>query len=176
MDRIPVLAINLVLNTLIFALAARMYLLPRLAELPAKAVLLPILLLHSTRHLGLMFLSPGATYAGMPAEFAQPAAYGDLVASLLAVASIAALTANARIARPLLWLFTVEGSIDLVDAIFLANVWKADAFMGPSYWIPAFWVPALLVTHYIVFRILLSSRLDTRRTTLVKNGAITHSP
>src|SRR2546427_4565040 len=38
----------------------------------------PILLLHSFRHLGLMFLTRGATYPGMPAQFAYPAALGDL--------------------------------------------------------------------------------------------------
>lgn len=35
--------------------------------------MLPVLLLHSFRHLGLMFLAPGATYAGIPPQFAYPA-------------------------------------------------------------------------------------------------------
>ena len=35
-----------------------------------------------------MFLAPGATYTGIPSQFAYPAAFGDLVAALLALAAI----------------------------------------------------------------------------------------
>ena len=56
-----ILTANLVFSTLVFWVAARIYLLPRLHELTPQSVLLPILLLHSFRHLGLMFLAPGAT-------------------------------------------------------------------------------------------------------------------
>jgi hypothetical protein len=36
------------------------------------------MLLHSLRHLGLMFLAPGAIYAGIPTQFTYPAAFGSL--------------------------------------------------------------------------------------------------
>jgi WD40-like Beta Propeller Repeat len=55
-----ILTINLLFSTLVFWIAARIYLLPKLSELPRRSVLLPILLLHAFRHLGLMFLAPGA--------------------------------------------------------------------------------------------------------------------
>jgi hypothetical protein len=106
------------------------------------------------RHLGLMFLAPGAVYYGMPREFATPAAYGDLLAAALALVAIAAVTGKSRLARPLVALFNIEGTLDLILAITLATIYDAAPFMGPAYWIPAFWVPALLVTHYIVFRLL----------------------
>ena len=149
-----ILTVNLVFSTLLFWVAARIYLLPRLRELMPQTVLLPILLLHSFRHLGLMFLAPGATYAGIPPQFAYPAAFGDLLAAMLALASILAVVKNFRSSRLLVWVFSVEGSMDLVVAIALATIYGAAAFMGPDYWIPAFWVPAL-VTHYITFVILL---------------------
>jgi len=151
LDKINILTVNLLFSTLIFWIAARIYLFPRLAALEPKVVLLPILLLHSTRHLGLMFLAPGATYAGIPAQFAYPAAFGDFLAALLALAAIAALTRNARVARALVWVFNVEGTLDLFNAIILATIYRAHLYMGAAYWIPAFWVPALLVTHYIAF-------------------------
>jgi hypothetical protein len=159
------LTANLLFSTLVFWTAARLYLLPRLHALEARTVLLPILLLHSFRHLGLMFLAPGATYAGLPAEFAYPAALGDLLAALLALASIPAVARNRRSGRLLVWVFNVEGSLDLIAVIVLATVYDASAFMGPAYWIPAFWVPALLVTHYITFLILTKhwTRGDDRR-------------
>jgi hypothetical protein len=60
--------------------AAWIYVLPRLGQWRPQTVLLPILLLHSFRHLGLMFLAPGATDVGLPLQFARPAAFGDLLA------------------------------------------------------------------------------------------------
>lgn len=151
------LTLNLAFSTLIFWIAARLYLLPNLAKLQPRTVLLPILLLHAFRHLGLMFLATGATYPGMPPQFAYPAAYGDLLAALLAVAAIPAVAGNWRIARPIVWVFNVEGSVDLISAITLATIYGAQSYMGPAYWIPAFWVPALLVTHYITFVVLLTT-------------------
>src|SRR5512138_256205 len=128
-----ILTVNLLFSTLVFWIAAKLYLLPRLAELGVRRVLLPILLLHSLRHLGLMFLAPGAVYAGIPSEFAQPAAFGDLLAALLALAAIAALVLHARAAFILVWMFSIEGTIDLAVAITLATVYHAAPFMGAAY-------------------------------------------
>src|SRR5262245_45010499 len=94
-----ILTVNLLFSTFIFWIAARIYVLPRLDELTPRTVLLPILLLHAFRHLGLMFLARGATYPGMPASFAYPAAFGDLLAALLAIAAIPAVATQAPIAR-----------------------------------------------------------------------------
>jgi hypothetical protein len=149
-----ILTVNLLLSTLVFWIAARLYLLPRLHECQPKTVLLPILLLHATRHLGLMFLAPGAVYPGIPPQFAYPAALGDLGAALLALVAIPAVALQARFAKALVWLFNIWGTLDLLAAIALATAYDAAPLMGPAYWIPAFWVPALLVTHYITFILL----------------------
>lgn len=149
-----ILTVNLLFSTLIFWIAAKLYVFPKLHELHPRTILLPILLLHSLRHLGLMFLAPGAVYAGIPPQFAYPAAFGDLLAALLAVAAIPAVVRNGRHSRLLVWIFNLEGTVDLIAAIALATIYGASAYMGPAYWIPAFWVPALLVTHYITFIVL----------------------
>jgi hypothetical protein len=148
-----ILTANLVLSTFVFWVTARIYVLPNLPRLGAQAILVPILLLHSMRHLGLMFLATGATYAGLPAQFAYPAALGDLLTALLAMTAI--LT---NLPQPLVWIFNVVGTLDLVAAITLATIYGAPDFMGPAYWIPAFWVPALLVTHYLVFTVLMQRK------------------
>jgi hypothetical protein len=158
-----ILTINLLCSTLVFWVAARIYVLPKLSELRPQTVLLPILLLHSFRHLGLMFLAPGATYAGIPSQFAYPAALGDLLAAALALAALVAVARDMRGALVFVWVFNVEGTLDLIAAVTLATVYGASAFMGPAYWIPAFWVPALLVTHYITFMILADSTARARR-------------
>jgi hypothetical protein len=150
-----ILTVNLLFSTLVFGIAARLYVLPKLHELRPRSILLPILLLHGFRHLGLMFLAPGATYAGIPEQFAFPAAIGDLLAAVLAVAAIPAVASDARLGKPLVWVFNIEGTLDLMNAIALSTIYNAPPWMGPAYWIPAFWVPALLVTHYIGFVVLL---------------------
>src|SRR6266478_7176879 len=158
LDRI--LTLNLIATTVVFYVAARIYVLPNLARWRPSAVLIPILLLHSLRHLGLMFLTRGATYPGLPPQFAYPAALGDLLSTALAFLAIFFVSRNLAGARPLVWLFNIFGTIDLLVAITLATVYGAPAFMGPAYWIPAFWVPSLLVSHYITFLILIKHWKD----------------
>jgi hypothetical protein len=69
---------------------------PKTARTRATDSPLPSLILHSFRHLGLMFLAPGATYPGIPMRFAYPAALGDFVAAVLAVVAIPAVATQAR--------------------------------------------------------------------------------
>ncbi len=130
-----VLTLNLVANTAIFYVAARLYLLPQLSRLRPKQVLVPILLLHSS-------------------EFAYPAAFGDLLTAVIAFVAIPLVLRSSSLAKPAVWLFNIVGTLDLVTAITLATIHNAPVAMGPAYWIPAFWVPLLLVTHYVIFVLL----------------------
>jgi hypothetical protein len=155
-DRI--LPLNVVANSAIFYLAARLYLLPLVPRLRPRQILIPILLLHSTRHLGMMFLTRGATYPGLPLQFAYPAAFGDLITSIIALVAIRFVLRGSVFAKPVVWVFNIFGTIDLLVAIVTATIYNAPVAMGPAYWIPAFWVPLLLVTHYITFVVLLRRR------------------
>lgn len=150
-----VLTLNLIANTLIIYLVARLYLLPQLPRFRLRQILVPILFLHSTRHSGMMFLTRGATYPGLPPQFAYPAAFGDLLTAIIALITIPIVLRASSLAKPAVWVFNVFGTIDLLVAIVLATIYDAPVAMGPSYWIPAFWVPLLLVTHYITFVLLL---------------------
>ncbi|MCZ6685876.1 MAG: hypothetical protein O6849_07835 [Candidatus Dadabacteria bacterium] len=156
LDRI--LTINLVMSTVIFYWAAKIYLMPKLKEVSAKAIFVPILILHSLRHLGLMFMASGAVYEGMPTKFAYPAGIGDFIAALLALFALYAIRRDKPFKITAMWVFNVIGTVDLAFAISMSTLHNASPYMGASYWIPSFWVPALLVTHYIVFKKLLLSR------------------
>jgi len=149
-----VLPLNLIANTVIFYVAARLYLLPLVSRLRPQQILVPILLLHSTRHLGMMFLTRGATYPGLPPEFAYPAAFGDLLTAIIAFLAIPLVLRGSPLARPIVWTFNIFGTVDLLGAITMATIYDAPVAMGPTYWIPAFWVPLLLVTHYVTFVLL----------------------
>ena len=149
-----VLPLNLIANTAIFYIAARLYLLPLVSRFRPQQILVPILLLHSTRHLGMMFLTRGATYPGLPPEFAYPAAFGDLATAMIAFVAIPLVLRGSRLAKPTVWTFNIFGTLDLLAAITTATIYNAPVTMGPAYWIPACWVPLLLVTHYVTFIVL----------------------
>src|SRR5438105_10248623 len=110
-----VLTVNLIANTAIFYVAARLYLLPLIPRVRPQQILVPILLLHSTRHLGLMFLTRGATFPGMPPQFAYPTAFGDLITAILAFTAIPLLWRGAGLAKSAVWIFRAG----LLDSSFL---------------------------------------------------------
>src|SRR5262249_19848164 len=91
----------------------------------------------------------GAVYPGMPPQFANPAALGDLFAAILALIAIPAVVTRSWLARPLVGLFNVAGTLEPVARTLLPTVPKSAPSMGPA--LPR---PALLVTHFIVFVLL----------------------
>src|SRR5438874_9004209 len=109
-----VLTVNLIANTAIFYVAARLYLLPLISRIRPQLILVPILLLHSMRHLGLMFLTRGATFPGMPPQFAYPAAFGDLITAILAFTAIPLVWRGAGLAKSAVWIFNIFGTLDLL--------------------------------------------------------------
>ena len=107
-----------------------------------------------------MFLVPGMVAEPLPPEFADPAAYGDLAAGVLAIVALVALRGGWRVALPLVWLFNVVGTVDLLHAVIRGFIVDAQANMGAAWFIPTFIVPMLLVTHVMVFARLLRARSE----------------
>jgi len=113
-----------------------------------------LLILHSFRFVGLAFLVPGVVSPDLPAAFAKPAAYGDIVAATLALVALASL--QTRAGTPLVWIFNLWGSADLLHAFYQGYASRLQpGDLGAGYFIPTFIVPMLLITHALVFRILL---------------------
>jgi hypothetical protein len=156
MNAQQIFGLQFVLSLVLYGLLARWYVAPRLAPLPLASALMPLLFLHASRFLGMVFLVPSVAGGPLPSEFAVAAAYGDLLAALLAFASIAALRAGWAMAIPLVWLFNLEGTLDLINA--LAQGLRHQVQLGAAYYIPTVAVPALLVTHAMIFSMLLTKR------------------
>jgi len=157
-----IFGLQVLLSFVLFTLLARWYVSPRLAGLPVERALQPLLALHATRHMGLVFLVPTVVGGTLPVAFAAAAAYGDLLAGLLALAALVALRARSSVAMPLTWLFNVIGLLDLVNAFYQGLTHRV--LLGAAYYIPTFIVPALVVTHVMIFGLLrrpsTSARLD----------------
>lgn len=136
------------------------YIWPRLRPLPWAQALRPILILHSFRFVGLAFLVPGVVAPDLPAAFAHPAAYGDIVAATLALLSLATLQSRAGIV--IAWIFNLWGSYDLLSAFYHAmQAGLMPGQLGATYFIPTFLVPLMLITHALAFRILLRHQSES---------------
>lgn len=149
------LPLSIVLSLVSFSLIGRWYVMPWLRSVPRVQALTPLLLLHSFRHLGMAFLLPGVTATALDVRFANPAAYGDLLAALLALLALLTLRLQWRLAIPLIRIFNVAGSVDLLNALWQGFQHVSPGQLGAMYVFPAVVVPALLVTHYLIYRLLL---------------------
>jgi hypothetical protein len=140
---------------------ATLYVWPLLRSMPRDQALVALVAPHMfLRFIGLSFLVPGVVSASLPAAFAKPAAFGDLVAGILAVVAVIALAKGASWATPAVWLFNIWGAADLLFAMVQGPRVLVDAgALGAAFFIPTAIVPPLLVTHGLTFfRLLVRSR------------------
>jgi hypothetical protein len=75
------------------------YIWPELRLRERADALRPLLVLHSFRFIGLAFLVPGVVSPDLPPAFAHSAAYGDIIAAILALLSLLLLPSAACVAR-----------------------------------------------------------------------------
>lgn len=148
--------INVAFSFLVWGLVTRRYLWPAIRHRTLEDALRPILILHSFRFVGLAFLIPGVVSPQLSAEFALPAAYGDLATAILALLAYATLPSRTGIL--LAWLFNLVGSVDLLLAFYRGDrvgIGLDPGLQGAAYFIPTLLVPLLLITHGLAFRLLL---------------------
>lgn len=153
-----ILPLSITMSLISWALITRWYVHPVARRYPIEQVIEPILFLHSFRYIGLMFLIPGVTAELLDSRFSHPAAYGDLLAAMLAFIGIAAIRLKANWALASVWVFNIAGLLDLLNAVVRGLIFTADGHLGSTYWIPATIVPLLLVTHVYIFILLITHR------------------
>ncbi len=145
-----------------WGLVAAYAILPALQNRARSDALRPLLILHSFRFIGLAFLVPGVVAPDLPAAFAASAAYGDIVAAILALLSLALL--GSRPGTVVVWIFNIWGSDDLLNAFYQGNASGLLAGqLGAAYFIATVIVPLLLVTHALMFKLLSQHELATAR-------------
>jgi hypothetical protein len=147
--------VSLTLGVVVFWLIARWYVMPSLEARPRADALIPLVLPHAFRYIGLAFLIPGVVAADINPDFAVPAAYGDLLASILALLAAVALRLRLPAAIPLVWIFNLEGMLDALYAVLQGLRYVNAGQLGGVILIPLLIVPALVVTHVLIFQLLL---------------------
>jgi hypothetical protein len=81
--------LSVLMSFVAFGIVTKLYVWPRLRARPREEALLPLVVPHAFRFVGLSFLVPGVVSPTLPAAFSAPAAYGDLAASAVAIVASA---------------------------------------------------------------------------------------
>ena len=153
---------SIALGVLAWSAVCRHYLWPRMRDLPVQAAVRPLLHLHLFRFIGLAFLVPGVAGPNLQAAFASPAAYGDLIAMVLAW--VALIAGSGQFSLLAIWAFSLWGSADLLFAYYQGaiGVGIQPAALGATWFIPTLAAPLVLATHVLIFARLLRPVGDSR--------------
>lgn len=144
---------SIAFSLIAWGIVAGQYFWPELKTRSRSEALRPLLTLHSFRFLGLSFLIPGVVGPDLPSSFSRAAAYGDLIAAILALTALASLRSGTGVFFA--WIFNLWGTADLFNAFYQANRAGLSAGqLGATYFIPTLIVPLLLITHVLAFRVL----------------------
>jgi hypothetical protein len=138
------------------SVVANLYFWPTLRSLPRYNALRILASLHAFRFLGMNFMLIGFVSPALSSAVGEQIAWGDFLAAVLALFSIAALTWRWRLAIPIVWILNLWGTADLLNAYYKGATQVADVgLFGAGIYIPALFVPILLTAHFIAFRLLL---------------------
>lgn len=152
-----ILGLSALISLVASIVTANLWVWPRLQVMRRSDALSALVAPHMFfRVIGLSFLVPGVVSPALPSTFAAPAAYGDFVAGLLAIAATLVLAKRPQWASGLVWMFNVWGAADLLNAIYQGTVHAEiePGMFGAAFYIPTAIVPPLLVTHGLIFWIL----------------------
>lgn len=141
------------------SVVAYTYVWPALRTMPRHDALRLLAAFHAFRFLGMNFLVAGFVSSQLSSAFASQVGWGDLIAAVLALLSMAALSWRWSLAIPIVWIFNIWGTLDLLNAYYMgATKIGNPGLMGAGIYIPALYVPLLLVSHVLVFVILTRAR------------------
>jgi hypothetical protein len=151
--------VSIVFSSTAWGIVTAQYIWPQLRLRGRAEALRPLLILHSFRFIGLAVLVPGVVSHDLPPAFAYSAAYGDIIAAILALLSLLLLRSAAGVA--VAWIFSVWGSADLLNVFYQGNhAGLLAGQLGAAFFLPTLVVPLLLITHGLAFRILLLPQKD----------------
>ena len=163
----PVINIPFVLSVagafLASSVVAFIYVWPAVRVMPRYVALQALAAFHAFRFFGMNFLVAGFVSPELNSDFATEVGWGDFIAAVLALLSMAALSWRWPVAIPIVWMFNVWGTADLLNAYYMGVTQVGNpGLFGAGIYIPALYVPLLLVSHVLIFMLLLKPRLAER--------------
>jgi hypothetical protein len=159
MNNVSIFWLQLVASAVVCAAVVTWYVWPSLTKLPRNSALIPLIFVHVFRYVGMTLLVTGMVDPRLPRDFLSSAAYGDLIAAALALASIFALRSNWRVAVALVWVFNTWGFVDLLNGVRGLLQLNVPSFNLATFWyVYTFYAPVVIASHLMIFSILLKSR------------------
>ena len=147
------------------SVVAYTYVWPAVRAMPRYDALRLLAAFNAFRFLGMNFLVSGFVSSALSSDFANKVGWGDFIAAVLAIFSMAALSWRWSIAVPIVWIFNIWGTLDLLNAYYLGVTTIGNpGLFGAGIYIPALYVPLLLLSHLLAFMIL--SRTSSAEKTL----------
>jgi hypothetical protein len=145
------------LSAIGFGLIAKWYILPKLLGIPRNTALLPIVFPHVFRYIGVWLLI-GSVGPAFPAPISATAAYGEIIAALLALFTVFALRQDWPFSSILLWVFNVFGTLVLLNALIIGLLHIEHRLQpGAMFTLSVFYIPTLLASHLLIFQLLFKS-------------------
>ena len=134
------------------------YVWPVLRALPRYDALRLLAAFNAFRFFGMNFMVSGFVSPALGSSFASQIGWGDFIAAILALLSMAALSRRWAVAIPIVWIFNVWGALDLLNAYYVGVTQMPDpGLLAAGIYIPALYVPLLLVSHTLIFVLLARS-------------------
>ena len=160
MSELAIIGSSALLCFIAFSIVAGNYITPHLRAWSREDAIRALAAPHMFRFVGLSFLMPGVASPTLSPAFANPAAYGDLTAAILAMIAVVGLSVRASWAMLAVWIFNIEGTGDLLFAFYqgIFGAPQPPGALGAAFFIPTLIVPPLLVTHALIFRQLLRGK------------------
>ena len=154
---VPLFMMQLVLSIVAYGTLARIYVWPWLTRVPLEQGLLALSVIHLSRHIGATVWVPFIVDPAIPMPWKNAVAYGDLLALVCAYLAVFAIVNRSRLMKPLVWLLTIVGGVDLLYALGSGAIaYNVLAHSTGAFWfIPTVLVPALLVSHVLTIALLL---------------------
>jgi hypothetical protein len=159
MNNVSIFWLQLFASCVVCAVVVAWYVWPSLTKLSRNSALIPLIFVHVFRYVGMTLLVTGMVDPRLPRGFLNDAAYGDLIAAALALASIFALRSNWRVAIPLVWVFNTWGFVDLLNGVRgLLQLNVASFNLATLWYVYTFYAPVVIASHLMIFSVLVKSR------------------
>ena len=159
MGGVTIFWMQLLVSCAVLSLVAAWYVWPSLTRIPRNSALILLLFVHVPRYVGMVELVPGMIDPKLPYVFTSSAAYGDLLESALALASIIALRSNWRGTTLLVLATNTWGFLDLLNGVRGVVQLNVPSFNLATLWyVYTFYAPLVLISHLMIFWVLIKSR------------------
>lgn len=159
--------IAMAMSFVVFVMLAVWYVAPWMRQRPLAIALSAPLWVHAFRYVALQIFSAQHFGFHVSDSLANEIAWGDVAGAVLALAALWLLRRGWRAAVPLVWVFVVETTVDLLSATVMGIRERAQETAFAVTWlilnlyVPLLWVTLVLVVWRLVTRAPIADELTT---------------